>query len=107
MGASSVLGTAAGAGAAFPGQAGPGNNRNMFQPIVSSNVVAAGLVSGSTAYTITVSGLSLPSTSYVVMAQSQAGANAVTIAKDTAAAFGSFALGAAGVGSVGWTVVKP
>lgn len=43
MGATSITGVG-GPGAAFPGQKGPQNNRNVFQPLAGPHVVIAGVM---------------------------------------------------------------
>jgi NaMN:DMB phosphoribosyltransferase len=107
MGASYVTGTAPGAGAAFPGQRGPGNNRDVFQAVQAvGGVVAAGVLGSSTSATVNLVGLTQPSSAYAVFAQAQGANVEIAISKDTAATFSMFTVTPASAAVVGWMVVR-
>ena len=109
MGASYVAGTAPGTGAAFPGQRGPGNNRDVFQAAQAvGGVVAAGVLGSTTSATVTLAsfGLTQPSSAYAVFAQAQGANVEIAISKDTAATFTTFTVAPASAAVVGWMVVR-
>jgi len=113
MGATSVTGV--GPGDAFPGIKGPNNNRNVFVPLLSPHVVAAGIVSTATnAATVTFpEALSGDKDTYVVMLTADNttaaahGVTAHTKANDSDGNFASFAIRSeAATETVMWMVVS-
>lgn len=94
MGATSVTGV--GPGDAFPGIKGPGNERNIYVPLLTPHVVAAGIVAtASNAATVTFTEpLAGSKSNYVVMVTADntvAAAHGVTIHTKTDNGDGNFA----------------
>lgn len=113
MGATSVTGK--GPGHAFPGVKGPGNERNIFVPLLSPHVVEAGTVSlsGGVATVTFPSPLAGSHVNYVVMLTVEASAGpahevAVTVKTDDGDGnFLSFAISGAGSSDdVMWAVMS-
>ena len=107
MGATSQTGT--GAGASFSGQKGPGNGRNVYVPMVSPHVVAAGSValSGGTATVTFPTPLAGGKAKYVVMTTGETAAttNVTTKTDNGDDEFASFVITGTGTATVQWMVV--
>lgn len=108
MGATSVTGV--GPGDAFPGIKGPGNERNIYVPLLTPHVVAAGRVtlSGGAATVTFPEPLAGSNTNYVVMTTSLGtGNDAVsTMTNNSDGNFASFAISGTGTDDVMWSVVS-
>jgi len=109
MPASTVTGR--GPGAAYPGQTGPGNNRNKFKPLTSPQVVAAGVKLGvDGVQEVSLPGaLDLGADSYVVMLTADvAGADPIVTGKTDNAdgKMVSFEVTTAAQADVNWAIVR-
>lgn len=108
MGASSVTGT--GIGSAFPGQKGPGNNRNVFVPSVNPHVIAAGriaLVAGSITITLP-KPLAGSHAKYVILVtgETSAAAYVSTRTNNSDGDFASFVITGTGTATVNWMITR-
>jgi hypothetical protein len=103
-------------------QKGPGNGRNQYQPLVSTNIVASGFVTAVGAgagnnVTVTLSGglaMDAPAANLIVVAvpQATAAVSALVASKTDTTTAGvttmtSFVITPGGAGLIAWMVVKP
>lgn len=108
MGATSVTGI--GPGSAFPGQKGPGNERNIYVPLAGPHVVAAGtgaLVGGTLTVTFPTA-LEGGNGDFAVVATSETTNTVYVSAKtdDANGDFASFQITGTGTDSFQWVVAK-
>ncbi|RDJ35549.1 MAG: hypothetical protein DWQ19_12085 [Crenarchaeota archaeon] len=108
MGATSVTGK--GQGAAFNNK-GPHNGRNVYVPLLSPHIVAAGHATTAGGGTVTVTfpeALPLAAANYVVMltaADATTTLPRVTTKTDSSSKFASFVITAEGSKSIAWAVM--
>lgn len=109
MGSQNTQGT--GQGAAYPGQKGPGNGRNVFVPTSSAHVVAAGRVtlSSGTATVTFPTPLSGANTKYSVQLTPHSATTTVprvtTLTDNSDSNFASFVITGNGTDSIGYAVI--
>lgn len=111
MGATSTQGT--GPGATWGAIKGPNNGRNIYVPLLSPHVVAAGEVtlSGGVATVTFPEALENEASKYVVILTSRnsavnGDAAVVTAKTDSDSKFASFAIAGTGTQVVGWAVIS-
>ena len=110
MGASSVTGVS-GVGAVTL-QKGPGNGRNQYQPLISPNIIAAGLVTAAADHadlTVPLSGMpdAAANLAVIVTGQGTDVGGVVKSKTDVDGKLSSFVVSADSAGAIAWMVVKP
>lgn len=111
MAGTSVTGT--GHGAAFPGQKGPGNGRNVFLPLVSPHVVSAGkvtLAGGTATITFPTPLTGSGATKYVVSLTAMSATTTLprvtTVTDNSDSNFASFVITGNGTDVISWVVIS-